>query len=156
MRTAASFCVALVGAAAFAASAVSASSAPATLQSFSVASAHIQPGKVKLAVTGKLVCTKDAHYHLNVWALERTSGALGKGSLPPKLSATASPAEVQASKNASLCSGASQTWTLTLDPNGSHPAPFVRGPVQVCATITVKKGAGYSDLRQFCSTIAAA
>ena len=106
-----------------------------------------------LAVSGKLTCTKSAHFHLNLWVLERTSGALAKGSIPGKMPLKVTAAVLQQRRTVSLCSGVEQAWSVVLLPSGLHPVRFAPGQVDVCFTATVKKGPGYSDLQQSCSQV---
>ena len=127
---------------------------PATLQALSVNAAQRLSGDLKLAVSGTLTCTKSAHFHLSLWALERTSGALAKGSIPGKLPLKVTPAVLQQRRARSLCSGIEQAWSVVLLSSGTHPVRFAAGPADVCFTVTVKKGTGYSDLQQSCSQVA--
>lgn len=145
--------VAFAAAGSLAATAAPASPEPATLQAISVDGAHLLPGGVRLSVTGKLTCTKSAHFRLSVLILERAQGALAKGAIPAKLPAKPTPAMLARAKAASLCAGAEQPWSLVAIAGGKHPLPFVAGPAEACLTVTVKKGSGYSDLQQACSNI---
>ena len=77
--------IAVLAAASFVSGGLAATPGPAVLEGLSVNAAHGLPGGLRLAVAGKLTCTKSAHFHLNLWALERSSGALAKGSIPGKM-----------------------------------------------------------------------
>src|SRR5712692_5360556 len=144
---------AFVAAGSLAATAAPATPEPATLQAVSVDGAHLLPGGLRLSVTGKLTCTKNAHFHLNLMILERTQGALAKGALPAKLPLKPTAAMLARSKAVSACSGVEQPWSLVAIQSAKHPLPFAAGTASACVTVTVKKGSGYSDLQQACSTV---
>lgn len=144
---------ATLAAASFVPGVLAATPGPAVLDGLSVNAAQPLAGGLKLSVSGKLTCTKSAHFHLNLWVLERSSGALAKGSIPGKMPLKVTAAVLQQRRTVSLCSGAEQAWSVVLLPSGLHPVRFAAGQVDVCFTATVKKGTGYSDLQQSCSQV---
>jgi hypothetical protein len=109
-----------------------------------------------VTVTGTITCTKYAHYHLGAWVEQPDRGALGKGSIPPKLSPKLSPKSAKAAvahwRTLTACTGAAQPWSLTLPAVGLHPIGFATGTAHVCLIAYASKGHLYS-LSQSCADI---
>lgn len=145
----------LIAAAACAAAlaAVAGAATPATgpTVSFTIDGAHI-PSGLRPSVGGNLTCTKNAHYHLSAWLAQPDRGALAKGSIPAKLPARPTAAQLARARAASLCTGASQPWALTLASVGKQPTGFAAGAATACVVLDAGKSHLYT-LTQQCTQV---
>jgi len=109
--------------------------------------AHLLVGGAGVAVSGSVRCVKGDHVRVSVWVLERSRGALAKGSTPIGASAAAS-AGVKPSPI--VCLGVRQRWSITAGSTGKRPPGFAPGTAQVCATMIASRKYVYTDLEQTC------
>lgn len=95
-------------------------------------------------IGGTISCTKGAHYHLNAWIAEHERGSLAKGSIPAKMGSRPSKLALSRARAATLCTGADQSWSLTLKSVGKRPSAFGAGAAETCLVAYVGKGGLYT------------
>src|SRR5437879_7583765 len=78
---------------------------PPQIASVTVDSSARVVGGMRVAINGHIACTKGARFKLYVWTIERSRGALAKGSLPAKLPLKPTAAALAHARAISLCSG---------------------------------------------------
>jgi hypothetical protein len=100
--------------------------------------------RMRPSISGSITCTKGAHYHLNAWLAQQDRGALAKGSIPAKLGTRPTKIAIARARAATLCTGASQVWSLALAAVGKQPAGFAGGPAEACVVVYAGKSRLYT------------
>jgi hypothetical protein len=108
--------------------------------------------RTRPSISGSINCTKGAHYRLNAWTAQQDRGALAKGSIPAKLGPRPTKIAIARARAATLCTGASQAWSLALTAVGKRPVGFAGGPAEACVVAYAGKSRLYT-LAESCKQI---